>query len=206
MMRRLFDIFFSAVALIICFPLMVCVAILIKLGSRGNIFFLQQRVGKDNKTFWVYKFRTMKENHSKQNKIDYVKSGDPRITKLGRILRNTTIDELPQFWNVLKGDMSVVGPRPLPVLEVKNLAKKIPDFNKRHKVKPGITGLVQVSDLRGSVEKLVHFKARWKMDLLYIKHQSLWLNIKIILQTIGGIYTRYHASVRNYSKMPKNVR
>lgn len=199
-MRRFFDIIFSTIALISCFPLMVCVAILIKLGSRGSIFFRQQRVGKDNKPFWIYKFRTMKENHSKQNKIDYVKSGDPRITKLGRILRNTTIDELPQFWNVLKGDMSVVGPRPLPLLEVNSLAKKIPNFNKRHMVKPGITGFVQVSDLRGKVEKLTHFKARWKLDLQYIKYQSLWLDIKIIIQTIGVTYARYQASLRNYKK------
>lgn len=202
-MRRLFDIVFSILALLSCFPLMLLVAILIKLGSKGRVFFLQQRVGKDNKPFWIYKFRTMREKHSKQNKIDYVKAGDPRITKFGKILRNTSIDELPQFWNVLKGEMSVVGPRPLPLLEVKNLSKNIPNFNERHKVKPGITGWVQVSDMRSCVDNLSDFKSRLDMDLWYIQNHTFLLDMKIILKTVWTITSRYNVSAKKYRKWSK---
>lgn len=162
-------------------------AILIKLGSKGPVFFKQSRNGLDSKEFYCYKFRSMKINP--QADLKQVSKKDPRITRVGRFLRKTSLDELPQFVNVLKGEMSVVGPRPHMVKHTHMYAERINKFMVRHFVKPGITGLAQVSGYRGEVENERHIISRVKYDIFYLENWSLILDLKIILQTVYNAVT-----------------
>ena len=157
------------------------IAILIKLESRGPVFFKQSRNGFNYKEFDCYKFRSMTPN--KNAHLHQATRGDQRVTKVGRFMRKTSIDELPQFFNVLFGDMSVVGPRPHMVSHTNMYAKKIDKFMVRHFVKPGITGLAQISGFRGEVETDKDIIGRVKYDIFYIENWSLLLDIKIIFQT-----------------------
>lgn len=174
------------------------IALLISTDSRGPILFAQKRVGKDNRRFTIYKFRTMVMHDTPEHVVDQVKRHDPRITKIGRVLRNTSLDELPQFFNVLIGDMSVVGPRPLKKAEADYYASHFPDFTERYQVKPGITGLVQVSDLRSCVDTLAEQRARLDLDLWYVRHQSFWLDIMIILKTVWTVLARYNVHTSEF--------
>jgi lipopolysaccharide/colanic/teichoic acid biosynthesis glycosyltransferase/uncharacterized Fe-S cluster-containing MiaB family protein len=178
--KRCMDIIISIFALILFSPLFLIVSILIKCESKGPIIFKQKRIGKNGKCFYMYKFRSMRNNENIHELECYKKNkNDPRITKLGKILRKTSIDELPQFINVLKNEMSVVGPRPLPPHEFSILTKR---QKRRALVKPGITGLWQVS---GRSEIPLR---RWMaMDLIYVKKKSLLLDIYILLKTIPAI-------------------
>ena len=157
-------------------------AILIQLESKGPVFFKQKRNGLDYKEFSCYKFRSMKPNPTAH--IHQVTRGDTRITKVGKFIRKTSIDELPQFINVLFGDMSVVGPRPHMVSHTEMYAERIDKFMVRHFVKPGITGLAQVSGFRGEVETDDDIINRVKYDIFYVENWSLLLDIKILLLTI----------------------
>jgi exopolysaccharide biosynthesis polyprenyl glycosylphosphotransferase len=181
-LKRLFDLIVSAVALIICVPLLALIALLIWIREGRPIFFQQERIGRDEKPLIVFKFRTMRPGSTKANEDIYTREGDPRITRLGRWLRKLRLDELPQLWNVFKGDMSLMGPRAEWSKCAERYERTIPFYHFRHLVKPGITGWAQVnypygeSD-RDAVEKL-------KYDLYYIRHYSLKLDAMIVLKTV----------------------
>jgi len=164
------------------------IAVLIKLSSRGPALFVQERIGAKNKSFRFYKFRTMKTDEEKSKEFKPVVAGDKRVTKIGRVLRRTSIDELPQFFNVLIGDMSVVGPRPHAIPYQNIYGQVFEEIKLRHNVKPGITGWAQINGLRGDVkdEELNRKRTiqRIKYDLWYIENWSMKLDIQIILTTI----------------------
>jgi Undecaprenyl-phosphate glucose phosphotransferase len=184
--KRVFDIAFSvSVAVIILSWLFPIIAIAIKLNSKGPVFFKQKRSGRDNKPFTCFKFRTMvvnKEADTRQASAD-----DRRITKLGHILRRTSLDELPQFLNVLQGNMSIVGPRPHMLRHTEEYSKLIEKFMGRHYVKPGITGLAQCMGYRGETKNIIDMKNRVKLDRFYIENWSLVFDIRIIFQTVVSI-------------------
>lgn len=181
--KRTFDIILALIILIgVLSWLTPILAILIRIDSQGPIFFKQKRNGLDYHEFYCYKFRSMKPN--KQAHLDQVRRNDHRITWIGKFLRKTSMDELPQFINVLKGDMSVVGPRPHMVSHTHMYAERIDKFMVRHFIKPGITGLAQVSGYRGEVETDDDIINRVKFDIYYIENWSLFLDIKIVLKTI----------------------
>ena len=181
--KRLFDLVFSS-CIIICFLswLTPIIALLIKLESKGPVFFKQKRNGINYEPFYCYKYRSMHPNDLAD--IKQVSKNDSRVTKIGKFIRKTSLDELPQFINVFKGDMSVVGPRPHMTNENERFLKKIDKFMGRHYVKPGITGLAQVKGYRGEVRTNEDIINRLKYDLFYIENWSLWLDIKIILFTV----------------------
>lgn len=182
LIKRGFDILFSAAVIIFILSwLTPLIAILIKLESKGPVFFKQARNGFNYKEFDCYKFRSMTPN--KDAHLYQATRNDQRVTKIGKFIRKTSIDELPQFFNVLFGDMSVVGPRPHMVSHTNMYAKRIDKFMVRHFVKPGITGLAQTSGFRGEVESDKDIIGRVKYDIFYIENWSLLLDIKIILQT-----------------------
>ncbi len=156
--------------------------LLIKLESKGPIFFKQKRNGLDYKEFYCYKFRSMKPNAMAD--LHQIKKGDIRVTRVGKIIRKTSIDELPQFINVLKGEMSAVGPRPHMVSHTHMYAERIDKFMVRHFIKPGITGLAQVSGFRGEVDSDNHIISRVKYDIFYLENWSLFLDLKIVFQTL----------------------
>lgn len=183
--KRIFDIIISSVAIIILSPIMLIVAIIIKIYDRGPITYKQARITKDNKEFNLYKFRTMIVDAEKVTGPVLATDKDPRITPVGRILRSTRIDELPQFFNVFKGDMSIVGPRPERAYFIKEFTKEIPEFKYRVTVKAGITGLAQVL---GKYTTTPEDKLRY--DLMYIKNYSLFLDFKILIQTVKIIFMK----------------
>jgi putative colanic acid biosynthesis UDP-glucose lipid carrier transferase len=184
--KRIFDIFFSAFVIIgLLSWLAPLFAILIKLESRGPVFFKQGRPGIDENEFHCYKFRSMRMNKSTETEAS---KNDPRVTKIGRFMRKTSMDEMPQFINVLLGEMSIVGPRPHLWSQNKAYGNKIKKYMVRHSVKPGITGLAQVSGFRGEIEKERDMINRIKLDVFYIENWSLILDLKIISQTVVNIF------------------
>lgn len=184
--KRLFDVVFSIIVIIgLLSWLMPLLAILIKLESKGPVFFRQGRPGIDENEFYCYKFRSMKINGTTETEAS---KNDPRVTKIGKLMRKTSVDEMPQFFNVLLGDMSVVGPRPHLWSQNLSYANKIKKYAIRHCVKPGITGLAQVSGFRGEIETERDMINRIKFDVFYIENWSLILDLKIIYQTILNIY------------------
>lgn len=181
--KRTFDILFSIFAIIFVLSwLFPIIALIIKLTSKGPIFFKQKRSGKENEDFWCYKFRSMYVNDD-SDKVQATR-GDKRITPIGAFIRKTSIDELPQFINVLVGDMSVVGPRPHMVRHTEEYSQIVDKYMVRHFVKPGITGLAQAKGFRGETSDNHSMKNRVRLDLIYIENWSLWFDIKIILMTI----------------------
>ena len=180
--KRSFDILFSSIVIVFLLSwLTPIIAILIKLESKGPIFFKQSRNGFNYKEFDCYKFRSM--NPNKDAHLYQATKGDRRVTRIGKLIRKTSIDELPQFFNVLFGDMSVVGPRPHMVSHTNMYAKRIDKFMVRHFVKPGITGLAQTSGFRGEVESDKDIIGRVKYDIFYIENWSILLDLKIIFKT-----------------------
>ena len=181
--KRSFDIVLSLIIIIgVLSWLTPLLGLFIKLESKGPVFFKQKRNGLDYEEFYCYKFRSMKPNPMAD--LHQITKGDERVTRVGRIIRKTSIDELPQFINVLKGDMSVVGPRPHMVSHTHMYAERIDKFMVRHFVKPGITGLAQVSGFRGEVETESDIINRVKYDIFYLENWSLFLDIKIVFQTV----------------------
>tara|TARA_R100000353_G_scaffold18871_1_gene17386 strand:- start:50151 stop:51503 length:1353 start_codon:yes stop_codon:yes gene_type:complete len=181
--KRGFDIVLSLFVIVgILSWLTPLLGLIIKLESKGPVFFKQKRNGLDYKEFYCYKFRSMKPNPMAH--LHQIRKGDTRVTRVGRIIRKTSIDELPQFINVLKGEMSVVGPRPHMVSHTHMYAERIDKFMVRHFIKPGITGLAQVSGFRGEVEDDNHIINRVKYDIFYLENWNLFLDIKIVFQTI----------------------
>lgn len=187
LIKRLFDVVFSLIIIICILSWLVpIIAILIKTESKGPVFFKQKRNGLNYHEFECFKFRSMKPNSTAD--LMQVSKNDPRITKLGAFLRKSSLDELPQFFNVLVGDMSVVGPRPHMVSETKKFAKKVDKFMVRHFIKPGITGLAQINGYRGEVETEKDIINRVKYDIFYIENWSMLLDVKIISQTVITIF------------------
>jgi putative colanic acid biosynthesis UDP-glucose lipid carrier transferase len=182
-LKRSLDIIISLLVLVFILSwLTPLLAIIIKIESKGAVFFKQKRNGLDYKEFYCFKFRSMKPNPEAD--LHQVSKKDKRITKVGRLLRKTSFDELPQFYNVLLGDMSVVGPRPHMVSHTHMYAKNVDKFMVRHFIKPGITGLAQVSGYRGEVETDQDIINRVKYDIFYLENWSLLLDIKIVIQTV----------------------
>ncbi len=185
--KRMFDIAGATAGLLIFAPLLIAVAIAIKMTSSGPVFFRQKRYGYHNRRFWIFKFRTMYAERSDQRGTVQAQSDDPRVTPLGRILRKTSLDELPQLINVLKGDMSLVGPRPhVPGMLANGMLYEefIPYYLQRHNMRPGLTGLAQVRGFRGSTTDPVSALARVDCDLEYIQRWSLLLDLGIIARTV----------------------
>lgn len=177
--KRTFDIISCSFAVLLLSPLFLILALMVKLSSKGPVFFRQKRVTRDGRVFEMLKFRSMRTDMPEQNGPHWTEEDDPRVTKLGRILRKTSLDELPQFFNVLSGSMSLIGPRPERPELVEEFKKTIPGYDLRHKVKAGISGWAQVNGLRGntSIEKRVAF------DLYYIRNWSVFLDFKIVILT-----------------------
>lgn len=184
--KRLMDIFGSLAGIVISSPFLIIIGFLIKTSSKGPLLFKQERLGKNGKRFKVLKFRTMVVNAENIGSGLFVKTEeDDRITNVGKFLRGTSLDELPQLWNVVVGDMSLVGPRP-PVPHHPYKYEKYDDFQKqRFNMKPGITGLTQV-EVRNSVS----WEERIPMDVEYVKNFNIWLDIKIIMKTIKKMFAR----------------
>lgn len=182
-MKRSFDIVFSLFVIVFILSWLIpLVGILIKLESKGSVFFIQERNGENSVVFKCLKFRSMTPN-------DYGDSqqaikNDPRVTKIGAFLRNTSLDEMPQFLNVLIGDMSIVGPRPHTIPMNRVFKTQIEKYNSRHKIRPGITGLAQVKGFRGEIENPYQIRSRVRLDYFYIQNWSIWLDLKICVKTV----------------------
>lgn len=185
--RELLERLAALCALFFLCPVLLAVAILVMVDSKGSPFFIQKRHGYRGRIFNIYKFRTMYTAYCHHNSVVSVtcEKQDMRITRIGRFLRRTSLDELPQLWNVVKGDMALVGPRPLAVEHNQEQGRKVPNYWLRHTVKPGLTGIVQISKARHadlSDPKAVY--KRLMLDLYYIRNRSLMLDIKIMLSTV----------------------
>lgn len=184
-LKRCFDFLFSLLFLCTLFPIIyIITGLAIKISSPGPIFFKQKRSGEDGREFWCYKFRSMKVN--KQSDTLQATEHDPRKTKVGNFLRKSSIDELPQFINVLKGDMSIVGPRPHMLKHTEEYSRLINKFMVRHFVKPGITGWAQVNGFRGETKELWQMEGRVQRDIWYIEHWTFMLDIYIIYKTVAN--------------------
>lgn len=180
--KRIYDLVFSVTGLIVSAPLFPILAILIKLDSPGPVFYKQLRVGENEVEYFVYKFRTMAQDAEKETGAIWAQKSDPRVTRIGQFLRKTRIDEIPQLINVLKGEMSFIGPRPERMAFVERLKETIPFYSTRHFVKPGVTGWAQVCYPYGASDEDALEKLRY--DLFYIKNYSVLLDFRIILDTI----------------------
>jgi sugar transferase (PEP-CTERM system associated) len=184
--KWVFDKICSIIGVILFSPLIPIIAVFIKLDSPGPVFFRQLRVGKNDKNFWLYKFRTMVDNAESVTGAVWAQESDPRITRMGRILRKTRLDEIPQLFSVLKGDMSMVGPRPERPEFVDELKKVIPYYSERHFIKPGLTGWAQIkysygSSVEDAIEKL-------RYDLYYMKHLSFFVDLLILSETFAVVF------------------
>ncbi|HWF85437.1 MAG TPA: TIGR03013 family XrtA/PEP-CTERM system glycosyltransferase [Vicinamibacterales bacterium] len=185
LVKRLLDLVFSIIGVVLSMPLMVLTAIAIRLDSPGHILYSQERVGEHGHVFKVFKFRSMRMDAEREGTPVWARDKDDRITRVGRFIRRTRLDELPQFWNVLRGDMSFVGPRPERPFFVEQLAQEIPFYVQRHSVKPGLTGWAQVKYQYGSTVEDAMEKLRY--DLYYIKHLSIVFDLTIVLDTVKVI-------------------
>ncbi|MCK5077795.1 MAG: sugar transferase [Calditrichia bacterium] len=179
---RLFELIFAFSLTLLFLPLFIMVAIMVKLDSTGAIMYSQERVGKDGRIFRIFKFRTMVQNAEKLSGPQLATKRDPRITKSGRFMRKTRLDEIPQLINILVGDMSFIGPRPERPFFVDKYSRQIPFYKNRLKVKPGVTGIAQIKVGYDETIDDVMDKVKW--DLHYIEHKSIFLDIKILLKTI----------------------
>ena len=182
--KRLFDIIFSLLAIVLVSPIMLATVIAIKLTSPGPILFKQERIGLHNKPFEMYKFRSMVVQKTENEKKGWTTQNDPRVTNVGRFIRKFSIDELPQFFNILKGDMSVVGPRPERPQFVDKFREEIPRYMVKHQVRPGLTGWAQISGYRGDTS----IKRRIEHDIYYIENWTLWFDIKIVFLTVFRVF------------------
>lgn len=179
-MKRMIDIVVALFGAVVSSPVMLAAAIAIKCSSKGPVIFKQERIGLHNKPFMMYKFRTMEVQKPGAEKKGWTVKDDPRVTRVGKLLRRTSMDELPQLFNILKGDMSVVGPRPERPQFVEKFKEEIPRYMVKHQVRPGLTGWAQINGYRGDTS----IKRRVEYDIFYIENWTLSFDIKIILLTI----------------------
>lgn len=180
MVKRMLDIIGSLIGIILISPVLLLIALLVKLTSKGPLIFKQERVGLRNEPFMMYKFRTMKVQDEKEEKKAWTVKNDPRVTKIGGLLRKTSLDELPQLFNILKGEMSIVGPRPERPFFVEKFKEEIPRYMIKHQVRPGLTGWAQVNGYRGDTS----IKKRIEYDLYYIENWTMGFDFKIMFLTI----------------------
>ncbi|HVR51065.1 MAG TPA: undecaprenyl-phosphate glucose phosphotransferase, partial [Pseudorhodoferax sp.] len=187
LVKRLWDVVLASSILVLVAPVMLAIAVGIKLGSPGPVIFKQRRYGLDGKEIVVYKFRSMTVTEDGQTSYTQVTRGDARVTRLGAFIRKTSLDELPQFINVLQGRMSVVGPRPHAIAVNEQYRQQIPGYMVRHKVRPGITGWAQVNGWRGG-DDLASMQRRIQYDLDYLRNWSLQLDLQIVARTVGVVF------------------
>ena len=187
-LKRLFDIIGASIALIVAGPILLFIAAAVKLTSKGPVLYRQTRVGRGGRPFHMYKFRSMRVDAEANGPVWSAGADDPRLTPTGGLLRHSHLDELPQLWNVLRGDMSLVGPRPERPHFVEQLDEAIPDYHARHLVKPGITGLAQVHYRYDTT--IADVKKKLRLDKLYVDRHSLRLDIFILLATTRTIFLR----------------
>jgi putative colanic acid biosynthesis UDP-glucose lipid carrier transferase len=180
----------SAALLVLFAPLMALIAIAVKLDSAGPVFFRQKRLGWGGRTFEIWKFRSMHVHQPAGDIVQQARRRDSRITRVGAFLRRTSLDELPQFFNVLRGEMSLVGPRPHAIQHDQEYAQHIAHYFARHNIKPGITGLAQVRGLRGETREIETMILRVESDIEYINNWSLWLDLTILIRTFGAFSGR----------------
>ncbi|OQZ05347.1 MAG: hypothetical protein B6D36_10580, partial [Planctomycetes bacterium UTPLA1] len=183
--KRLLDFIIAGTALILALPLMLLIALATRLTSRGPVFYTQTRVGQGGRTFSLYKFRTMIPD-AEAGGSTWATANDPRVTRVGRVLRCMRLDELPQLWNIIKGDMSLVGPRPERPEFVVPLSTIIPYYEERHLIKPGLTGWAQINYPYGST--IADARRKLQLDLYYMKHTSLELDLIVMLRTFGTFF------------------
>jgi len=206
-LSRALNLAIATMALLVSSPVLVLLAIAVKITSRGPILYAQTRVGLDRRwrstlalherrledlggqVFTIYKFRTMRVDAERGSGAVWAQENDPRVTRLGKYMRMLRLDEIPQFWNVLLGDMNIVGPRPERPSIVSRLREDIPEYQARHRVKPGITGLAQINQNYDACIDDVRSKVRW--DLQYITVQSVWVDLSICLKTVPSVLLRY---------------
>jgi Undecaprenyl-phosphate glucose phosphotransferase len=186
LLKRLFDLTVASAALVVLAPLLIVSAIAVKLDSRGPIIFRQRRNGFNGRQFMIFKFRSMNVLED-GSVIEQATRDDPRVTRVGRLLRRASIDELPQLYNVIRGDMSLVGPRPHAIAHDDRYSTLIAEYAFRHHMKPGITGWAQINGFRGETIRIEQMRGRVERDLWYIDHWSLWLDFTIILRTVFEI-------------------
>jgi len=186
--KRLFDAGCSFIGLVFLAPLLIAITLVIKLTSHGPVLFAQLRTGLGGRTFVIYKFRTMTTLENGDRVVQACRD-DSRITRVGLFLRRTSLDELPQLWNVLIGDMSIVGPRPHAVAHDHYYGALLPDYRDRFRAKPGITGLAQCNGARGPTETLDKMSRRIRLDLVYIERWSLMMEARILVKTVKVILT-----------------
>lgn len=182
--KRVFDLMLSVPLFLILLPLMLLIGLVVKITSPGPILYRQVRLGQDGKSFKLFKFRSMRQDAEKATGPIWAKPNDDRVTGFGRIIRRTSLDELPQIWNIIRGDMSWVGPRPERPVFVEQFSSEIPRYMERLRVKSGVTGWAQVNGLRGNTS----VEDRLDYDLYYIENWSLWFDIKIILRTFLAVF------------------
>lgn len=163
----------------------VAIAVAVKLSSRGPVFFTQKRKGADGRIFKIYKFRSMRPHDVETGVVKQATRGDPRITRVGAFLRRTSLDELPQFFNVLRGDMSVVGPRPHAIEHDELYQKVVSGYIHRYRIKPGITGWAQINGFRGETDQIEKMQGRVEHDLYYLRNWSFGLDMRIVAATIA---------------------
>lgn len=181
--KRLLDIMFSFIGIVVVSPVLAIVALAVKLDSKGPVIFKQERLGKDGKVFLIYKFRSMCVGAEKMGSGQYSFKGDSRITRVGKIIRATSLDELPQFFNIIKGDMSFIGPRPTLTYHPWKLEEYTDFQRRRFEVRPGITGLAQVNG-----RKKIDWVDRIKFDVEYVDNMSLALDCKILFKTVVNVF------------------
>lgn len=185
--KRIFDIIFSLIAIVALLPLWLVVGVWIAVSSPGGVFFRQRRTGYRGREFDLLKFRSMYVNKNADS--EQATKGDPRITRVGQILRKSSLDELPQLLNVLKGDMSIIGPRPHMLVHTEYYSRLIPDYMRRHEMRPGLTGYAQILGYRGATPRLEDMERRVRADIEYVDRFSLWLDLKIFAVTLWKMLT-----------------
>lgn len=185
--KRIFDVAFALLAIIALLPVWVVLSLWIAVTSPGGVFFRQKRTGYKGETFEMLKFRSMYRNDTADEQQST--TGDPRVTTVGRFLRKSSLDELPQLWNVLVGDMSLIGPRPHMLHHTAYYSARIPGYMRRHDMRPGLTGYAQVKGFRGPTPRLEDMENRVKADLEYIDRYSLWLDVKVFALTLWRMLT-----------------
>lgn len=191
-LKRAFDIAASAFLIVFFTPIFIITAVAIRLDSRGPVFFRQTRHGRRKVPFRIWKFRTMTVLED-GNSITQVRKNDSRVTRVGRILRATSVDELPQLFNVFVGEMSLVGPRPHACAHDVEFSRVIPEYDRRFAVRPGITGLAQVAGLRGETDSIAKIRARVRADIAYIRRQSFLFDMVILVRTVGAVISAQNA-------------